>query len=356
MSPVVVPRRSLATVPAYQRPPGAALDLSDNTNRWGSPPGALEALRDVQVHAYPEPYADSLKSALASYLGVGAGRITTGCGSDAVLDAALRAFGEPGARVAIPEPTFPMAAAFARANALEPVGVALTEGYQPDPDVVRATGARVVYLCSPNNPLGVSCEAERVVAIARSMDALVIVDEAYAEFAGRSLLPLVETHENILVLRTFSKAFGLAGVRLGYGVGAPAVVEHIERSRGPYQVSAPAIAAGRAALVSDAAWMRERVATAIAARARLVRALRSRGFRPLPSAANFVLVPMRHAAAVADAMQRRGVAVRACSGLRAVSPPLVDTAGDALRITVGPPAEMRAALAALDTALESGCA
>jgi histidinol-phosphate aminotransferase len=267
-----------------------------------------------------------------------------------VLDAALRAFGEPGDRVAIPEPTFSMAATFARANSLEPVFLPLGPSYQPDPAAIASTGARVVYLCSPNNPLGTTCSPHVVEEVARATDGLVIVDEAYAEFAGASFVPLVARCGNLLVVRTMSKAFGLAGLRVGYAVGRAETVREIERSRGPFQVGALGVAAACAALDGDREWVRCHVTTVRAERERLADAFRARRLEPLPSAGNFVLVPVRDASTIAEIMCAQGVAVRAYDALRAVSPPLAVVHGQALRFTIGPRAEMDAALSAFDAA------
>jgi histidinol-phosphate aminotransferase len=354
-----LPRSSLRDVRAYARPPMAALNLSDNTNRWGAAPSAVDALDNpsAALTDYPEPYADSLKRAIGDHLGVSPDRVTTGCGSDGVLDASLRAYGEVGARVAIPEPTFPMAAVFARINALKPFLLPLDSSGQPDADAVARSRPDLVYLCSPNNPLGTTCDTARVERIVAETRGLVIVDEAYADFSGGTLVRLTERHRNLLVTRTMSKAFGLAGLRVGYAVGSPEVIASIERARGPYTVSALGAAAAVAALRRDVAWMRACAAEAIHARDALIRALQQRGMTPLPSAANFVFVPVAGAPRLASALATRGVSVRAFTGLRSAVPALQATQGDALRITVAPPAETLVLLDALDAALaEAACA
>src|SRR6185503_4790584 len=134
----------------------ARVDLSDNTNRWGTPPAAARALRAASPTAarYPETYADSLKRALARYTGVDASMIVTGCGSDDVLDSAIRAFTEPGDRIAIADPSFAMMPLVARMNGAEPVLVPLTSEYDMDVDGMVNADPRVVYVCAPNNPTG----------------------------------------------------------------------------------------------------------------------------------------------------------------------------------------------------------
>jgi histidinol-phosphate aminotransferase len=322
-----------------------AVDLSDNTNLWGAPPAAREAVRslgDGSFTRYPSAYASALKEALASYAGVDASRIATGCGSDDILDSAIRAFTEPGDRLAFCAPTFAMIPIFARLNAVEPVAVPMTAAWDIDPEALVATDARITYVCSPNNPTGTTASRVALERLIANAPGLVILDEAYAEFAD-DCLDLEAVSDRVLVVRTMSKAFGLAGLRVGYAAGAPALVAEVEKSRGPYKVSLAAERAAVAALAHDRAWVAERVANARASRDQLAESLRGLGLTPFPSRANFVLVPVPRAAAVARRMRERGVAVRAFEALPAI--------GDALRITAGPAAMMEPALAALAEAL-----
>jgi histidinol-phosphate aminotransferase len=317
------------------------------------PPAAARALAAAAgagiATRYPTPYGDAVKEAAARWLGVSASEVVTGCGSDDVLDSAIRAFGGPGARLAFSDPTFSMIPVFARLNGLEPVAVPLGADFDVDADALLATGAEIVYLCSPNNPTGVAVRRgvlERIVSEARG---LVVVDEAYAEFAGASLAARAPALGNVLVTRTLSKAFGLAGLRVGYGVAAPAVVREVEKSRGPYTVGAIAERVAVAALGEGVAWMEEHAALAVQARQRLAGRLRAMGLVPLPSAANFLLVPVPAepgAVALARRMRAAGVAVRAFPALPVV--------GDALRIHVAPEPQLERLLEALGEALRGG--
>jgi histidinol-phosphate aminotransferase len=339
----------------------AAVDLSDNTNRWGMPPAALRALRSASGDAcarYPEIYAGALKEALADYAGVDPSMIVTGCGSDDVLDSAIRAFAEPGDRVAIPDPSFAMIPLFARMNGLEPLLAPLTDSYDVNVQDMLACEPRVAYVCSPNNPTGTLISRASIESLAARVSGVVIVDEAYAEFADTDVLDLARAKgSNVLVVRTMSKAFGLAGLRVGYAVGDPALVAEVEKSRGPYKVSAVAGAAAIAALREGLPWVREHMALAIAARERLARELARRGIPALSSSANFVLAPVTNAEAIALRMRELGVAARPFTDLRAVSEEFRATQGAALRISVGPWPEIELALTALDTAKgEAQCA
>jgi len=322
-----------------------AIDLSDNTNLFGVPPTALETLRSAAestVTRYPTLYAGGLKVAIARYAGVQPDEVVTGCGSDDVLDSAIRAFAEPGEIIAMPEPTFAMIPIFARMNALTPVAVPLLPGYDIDAEALLATGARVIYICSPNNPTGTEASTGAVRRILREARGLVILDEAYAEFAGRGYIAEAPRHGRLLVVRTLSKAFGLAGLRIGYATGAADLVAAVEKSRGPYKVNALAERAAVAALEADRAWVATHIADAVRNRDRFIAELRGLGLEPLPSTANFVLVPIPGAAAIGAAMREAGVAVRPMPGLPGI--------GDALRISIGPWPMMDSALEALRSA------
>jgi histidinol-phosphate aminotransferase len=270
-----------------------------------------------------------------------------------VLDSAIRAFADPGARIAYPDPTFPAIPLFARMNALEPVPVPLTASYDADADGLLATGARIIYLCSPNNPTGGVLSRAAVERIVAEAPGIVILDEAYAEFAARDATDLLARSDRLLISRTMSKAFGLAGLRVGYALGAPGLVAEVEKSRGPYKVNALAELAAVTALSEDMGWVRTHIAAALENRSRLVGSLRALGLAPLESEANFVFVPLAGAPRVAKRMRELGVAVRPFEGLPLVSPALSASGGDALRISVGPWPAVQAALEALEAALET---
>ncbi len=333
-------------VPLYDpRRAPVALDLTDNTNLWGMPPAAERVLRECAVSAvtrYPSLYAAELKAALAAYAGVSPDMIVTGCGSDDVLDSALRAFADPGETVVSSEPSFAMVPIFARMNGLAWRGVAERADHLPDVDALTARPSRVLYLCTPNNPTGALTPLEVVRALAERCAGVLVVDEAYGEFGGESAVPLARELENVLVVRTLSKAFGLAGLRVGYAIGHPALVQAVEKSRGPYKVNALAEQAAVAALREDLDWVCAHAARAVTMRERLCDALRARGLSPIVSGANFVCVPVAQCVAVGQAMRDLGVGVRPFPALPHV--------GDALRISVGPWPLLERCLAAFDAA------
>jgi len=352
---VVRPRALLEGVSLYlpdDEP--CVVDLSDNTNLWGMPPAAVRELRALSsgaVARYPATYSEQLRQALARHCSVTPDMVVTGCGSDDLLDATIRAFGEPGSAVAHVDPTFTMIPTFARLNGLVPRAVPLTSSYDADVSAILAEDPSIVYLCSPNNPTGTRLARESIVRTIDESRCIVIVDEAYAEFAGESVADLLSRSDRLLVSRTFSKAYGLAGLRVGYMLGAPGAIAAISKVRGPYKVNVVGERAALAALVEDQEWVAARVVDAIEIRDRVLDALRTIGLEPLPSSANFVLVPMGKAPDVAAAMRRNGVLVRAFRNLSPIDPALRASDGAALRIGVGPWDQMTVAIQALREAI-----
>lgn len=321
------------------------VDLSDSVNAWGAPPAALRAVAESGselVSRYPSARSEVLAPALLGYLGLAetAGvRVVTGCGSDDVLDATMRAFGASGDRIAFSTPTFSMIPLFARLNGLVPVPVPFMDGFDIDAERLVAASAKLTYLCAPNNPTGTPISRERVEFVASRASGIVLLDEAYAEFAPESFADLVGRHDRLLVVRTFSKAFGLAGLRVGYAAGAATVVNMVERARGPYKVSVPGERAASAALMdgNDAlGWVREHAALAVEIRERVARVLRDLGLSPLPSAANFLCIPTPDAAVLSARLRERGVLVRCFAGLPREPRALAEANGSALRVAVGP--------------------
>lgn len=336
--------RDLAIYQPAQTP--VDVDLSDNTSRFGVPPSALAVLQHeaaVGVMRYPSAYGTGLKLVLAAYAGVAPEEIATGCGSDDVLDSAIRAFARPGERFAHLTPTFPMAARFALLNSLVVDATPLAADGTFDPGALLAGDPAVIYLCTPNNPTGASLDPDAVERVIVSANGVVVVDEAYAEFAGAGRIGQAPARRGLVVVRTLSKAFALAGLRVGYACAERSLVREIELSRGPYKVTSTAERAAEAAVRGDLGWVRESAAEAVRMRGRLTSELRARGFAVLPSDANFVLVPLPGAPRIAASMRAAGVAVRPFEALPGV--------GDALRITAAPWPELERALAALDEAL-----
>ena len=325
-------------------------DLSDNTNLWGTHPGALEVARSADLDAlarYPHLYADDLRAAAAERFGVAVDQVATGCGSDDILDSLWRALAETDGVVRYPAPTFSMVEPLSLMNGRTASPLPWSDALA-DPLRLLEGDPALVYVCRPNNPTGVQPSmtwVDILLEATRDDGPVLLFDEAYADFAGETLVSRVVEHPRALVSRTLSKAFGLAGMRVGLAFGSAAVIAEVEKSRGPYKVSRLAEAAAVAALRDEVGWVSATVAEAVENRERLFRALDARGLNPLPSRTNFLLFPVADGRSLelSNALRTRDVAVRPF--------PACPDVGDALRVTVGPWPLMERFLAALDDVL-----
>ncbi|MEP6779467.1 MAG: histidinol-phosphate transaminase [Gemmatimonadaceae bacterium] len=344
-----LPRESYAALRPYVPPTTPVeVELSENTNQWGAPPAAIEALSTCDgstLFNYPSQPISSLLAELADYVGTNDPKtVVLGCGSDDLLDCSMRALAEPGDILAYSDPTFSMSAYFGRTNGLKPVGVPILPNWDIDVEGLLATNARLTYLCSPNNPTGTPIPDKSIRRLLDESRGIVIVDEAYAEFAESSWARRAPQEKRLIVFRTMSKAFGLAGLRVGYAVSRPEFVYEIDKASGPFKVNAIAEHVAIATLQNGLPWVRARVEDARVARESLRESLIAMGLKPLPSQANYIMVPIPNAMAIAAHMRTIGIAVRAFAGLAVI--------GDALRITVGPDEMMKRCLASLAVALK----
>jgi histidinol-phosphate aminotransferase len=341
-------RPDLASIPLYAPSDLAdvTLDLRDNVNLWGTPPAALAALQSATTELlrdYPRVGAGALTAAIAETVGVAREQVVAGCGSDDVLDACIRALAADGTTLAHADPSFSMIPTFSRLNRVAPVGVPLRADGAMDVDGLLATGAPIIYACSPNNPTGTVTPREDLLRLFDRAPGVVVLDEAYGEFSdAHDLRAEAARRENVLVTRTFSKAWGLAGLRVGYGIGGAALVAAVTKARGPYKVNAAAERAATAALTDDAAWVRDVAQQTRVQRDRLAAALGGRrDVTVWTSEGNFVFAALATPAAeVAERFRQRGIGVRAFSNLRGI--------GEALRIGAAPAAETDRVIAALD--------
>jgi histidinol-phosphate aminotransferase len=331
-----------------------SVDVRLNTNESPYPPppawreAFLEELAGVAFHRYPDRQARALRTAIGDLHGVGPDQVLVGKGSNEVLQAVCLAYGGHGRQVAVFEPTYALHSHIARITG---TGVAVGEraaDFTLDLDEVRRVldDARpsVTFLTSPNNPTGLVEPREAVEAVVAMAPGLVVVDEAYAQFAPWSSLSLLADDRPLVVTRTFSKTWSMAACRLGYLVGPAEVVSQLERVVLPYHLDAASQIAGRLALRFQAE-MEARVAAVVAERERLLAGLGRLPVEVWPSAANFVLFRPSSvdAAAVWKGLVERSVLVRDCSSW----PRLVGC----LRVTVGTPDEDDAFLSALQEVL-----
>ncbi len=325
------------------------VDLSDNTNRWGTHPAALKVIREAgteDLTRYPPVYADNLRSTVADKFGVPMECVTTGCGSDDLLDSVFRAAGEPGESVAYLPPTFSMLEIFAQMNGMELRPVSPREGCEPR--AMLDGNPALIYLCRPNNPTGEVVPrrwVEHLLEAVGPNGPILLVDEAYADFAEDDFLGEAAKSSRLLVLRTFSKGYGLAGLRVGFAVGPAEVILEVEKSRGPYKVSGLAESAAVSALEDEEGWVPKVVTKVKNQRDRLREELEHRGWAPLPSGANFLLLPLRGrtAAGVTAELRESGVAVRPFPDLPGI--------GESIRVSIGPREQIDRFLRALDEIL-----
>lgn len=326
----VTPRPEIAALPAYvpgKRPePGKRVyKLSSNEVTYPPLPAVTAAISAAagEVNRYPDMYATELTAALASHVGVDAGQIVAGNGSVAVLSHVLTAVCRPGDEVVMPWRSFeayPIVLSVAGAQAV-PVPLD-AEGRH---DLVRMADAitertRAVMLCTPNNPTGPALSHREVQEFLAAVPphVLVLLDEAYLEFVRGDDpvdgVALAAAHENLVLLRTFSKAYGLAGLRVGYAVAAPALAGAVRATSTPFGVNAAAQAAALAALSAQQE-VAERVAAVVAERERVRAALIAMGWQIPDAQGNFLWFPLgEESLACASAAQDAGVLVRPFGG------------------------------------------
>jgi len=341
-------RKDVRGLRAYEEEAQGGLDLMANTNLFGPNPvieRVLAKARPDRFSEYPSLTSASLRDAVARKHGVAPDMVVTGNGSNEIIDFLCRTFCEPGDRVAFHAPTFSMIPVFVRLNHGNGVGVPLGKEWSLDPEALLAAAqdAKVTFVVRPNNPTGNAFPRRDVERIVQQAPGIVVVDEAYVEFlGGESFVKEVKAgHDRLVVLRTLSKAHGLAGFRIGYGVMPAALAAEVGKVRGPFRLDALAESVGAMALADDR-YVDEVVAGVRAERPNLARMLQDRGFTVYRTDANFVLTkPPVPAHVLAQALGQVGVWTRDFSGDLAPY----------LRITVGPPAATAKLRLALDDAL-----
>ena len=356
-------RPAIAALPAYK--PGRnpadlareigvdrAIKLASNEVAFPPLPAVVQALAAAagETNRYPDNGAVVLTRALADRYGVGPAQVVTGCGAFTICQELAQAFNDPGTSIAFAWRSFEMYPLLARVAGARAVQVPLTPGRAGGPadthDLEALAAAlddttRLVFVCNPNNPTGT---AVRRAGLEKFLDAvpeqtLVVLDEAYREFVTDPDVPdgleIMRGRPNVAVLRTFSKAWGLAGIRVGYLIAEdPAVAQAVGKTHMPFSVSMLAQAAAVAALASEDE-VRRRCEAVVAERDRLTTGLRERGLDVADSQANFVWLPLgEQTADVAAALEARAVITR-------------PFAGEGIRVTVGTPEEDDVFLAAL---------
>ena len=345
MSPRVDP--SAAYV---RRPTAAAGVLRLDSNEGPQAPPALlaelAALDPEVLRRYPD--ATALETALAARVGVSAERVVVTAGADEALDRICRAYAGPDRPVLLPEPTFDMLERFAALAGAPLVRVPWLTDVFPLEEILARLDSRtaIVVIVSPNNPTGaVASRADLRRIAAAAPQSLVLIDQAYIEYADEGFDPAVLDLANVVVVRTMSKAWGLAGCRVGYAIGSSDVIAVLRAAGGPYPVAGPSLALALAQLSRGDAALRAHVTQVRAERAELRELLCTRGVNAGASQANFVLADVgRRAAFVRDGLRGRGILVRGFPGRAGLE--------TSLRITLpGDPADFERLTTALDTLL-----
>lgn len=349
------PREALRTVPSYHPPlagrEGLRLDFNENT--VGCSPRVLERLQRMTAEdlaRYPE--REPVERQVAEFLGVAPSELLLTNGVDEAIHLLCQTYLDPGDDALIVVPTYSMYRIYMMAAGAQVTGVRAAENFQFPSEEIRkrvTPRTRLIALANPNNPTGTLVPADELLELARcSPAAAVLVDEAYFEFCAQSVLPRRRESSNLFVARTFSKAYGLAGLRVGVLIGDAEQMRGLRRMSSPYNVNAVALACLPEAL-GDSTYVRRYVGEVLASRKRLEGALERAGIQFWPSRANFLLLragaTAADAAAFVEQMRRHGILVR-------------DRSGDSgcegcVRITLGPREHTDRLLAALEGVLAS---
>ena len=326
--------------------PGAGervVKLNTNENPYPPSPRVLEALRAIdgpRLRRYPDPMANRVRDLVARMFGLARENVLCGNGSDELLTLVMRACVGEGQRLVYPTPTYSLYPVLAEIQGAEAVEVPTAEDFSlPMGPLARARG-QVMILCNPNAPTGVFTPVETIGLLAQRFPGVVVVDEAYVDFASDHAMGLAAARPNVLVFRTLSKSYSLAGLRFGYAVGPADLISGLEKVKDSYNVDAVSIELAAAAL-EDQAWMRANVAKVRAERARMAERLRGLGFDVTASEANFLLarVPGGTGQGWYEGLKARGILVRWWN---------LPRLADKLRITIGTPEENDAFLAAAE--------
>lgn len=328
-------------VPGEQPKPGERV-VKLNTNETAFPPSerVLEAIRNVSaedLRRYPSPAADAFRAAVAERHQVRPEQVLAGNGSDDILTILTRAYVPPGGWVASPWPTYSLYPTLCQIQGAAFAPVDWEDGWRLPVDGLLKQEADAIYLANPNAPSGTFVPAEEIAKLAKRFDGVLLIDEAYADYADADCVGLLASHDNVIVSRTLSKGYALAGLRLGYALAHPTIIEQLHKVRDSYNVDVLAQAAGVAALrdVEHAQRLWQHVREE---RDRMTAALTELGFDVLPSQANFVFARRDDAAELFAGLKKRGVLVRWWD-----KPDLCQF----LRITIGTAQENTAVLAAL---------
>jgi len=314
-------RSTVRDIPLYYNPKVQAVRMDTSTNVLGTNPSARDVLArsaDLDLNQYPTPYSDGLRQALAQRYGLNEDNFVVGNGSDEALDIIFKSFMEPGETVVAPYPSYVLHGFFVKINGGRFVTVDLKPGFQLDPDSMLAAKGKIMILCTPNNPTANTFDHADVERLVQEHDGPVVVDEAYGEYTDSSFLPRVEE---------FDKAYGLAGMRVGYMASNLKMAGIMQRIKIPYSLNQVSERAAIAAL-KDTTYVDMAVDLVRRERERLSQGLESLGFKTYPSQSNFILFKSPHPSGeLVKRLAEKGVLVRNFGELRMLE--------NCLRTTIG---------------------
>jgi histidinol-phosphate aminotransferase len=333
--------RMAGYAPGEQPRDGGFIKLNTNENPYPPSPQVAEAIIGAlrgRLRLYPDPVATAFRQAVARLHGVEPDMVLAGNGSDDLLTIVTRAFAGPGDPVICPTPSYILYRTLVELQGACECAVSYAPDWGLDPEAFAVPDARLAFLANPNSPSGTALTPQQVAALAERLDGPLVVDEAYVDFAETQCTGLVAEHPNVIVLRTLSKGYSLAGLRLGYLLGRPEVVAGLIKVKDSYNCGTLSLVGGQAAL-EDQGHLAQTRAQIRATRRRLTDALRGLGYHVPESQANFVwCTGGPPAAGVYQALKERKILVRLMC-----YPELPD----GLRITVGTDAEIDQLLSAL---------
>ncbi|HKQ07293.1 MAG TPA: histidinol-phosphate transaminase [Blastocatellia bacterium] len=341
---------AVRAIAAYTLPPyRATIKLNQNENPFDMPPAIKREverrLSERPWARYPDFVPAALLEALAAFAGWRAEGTLAGNGSNELIQATLMVTVSPGTRVVLPEPTFTLYRQIVNVLGGEVLGVPLTRELQFDVEAIRrcATNERadLIIICSPNNPTGCRISDDDLRRLARDFDGLIVVDEAYHEFSGRTVVPLLDELPNLVVLRTFSKAMAMAGLRVGYLLASPRLATEIHKATLPYNLNFYSAMAAQVAC-EQYELLRPRIELIVRERERVFAVLASiPGLEPVPSAANFLVARTRvEPRKLFNELLARDILIRDVSKYPMLA--------DYFRVSLGSPAENDRLIAALE--------
>ncbi|WP_414548543.1 histidinol-phosphate transaminase [Anabaena sp. CCY 0017] len=290
------------------------IKLNSNENPYPPSPAVLAVLKNIEgewLRRYPEPLGGEFRRAASKVLGVPSDWIIVGNGSDEVLNLVIRACTEPGRRVVYPIPTYVLYVTLTQMQAAELVEIPYRENYQlPVEEIIAANGS-VTFIASPNSPSGHIVPINDLRELAKRLSGVIVIDEAYVDFAEENALALVKEYENVIVIRTLSKGYSLAGLRLGFGVANPKLLHGLFKVKDSYNIDAIACALGTAA-ITDQDYKNACAAKVKASRTQLATDLKKLNFQVWDSQTNFLLVqpPQENAEYLYQQLKERHILVR----------------------------------------------